>query len=489
MLNTRPLFCLSWFRHRFIAWLFLPIFCCSFFPQISNAQQVQTPVTEINITDIQSLLQQLGYDPGPLDGIMGKKTAAAITAFQTAINIPVNGQATTELLALLQRELAKTTGPTATLTALNGIALVNGQTAEQGVVLIVEDVLETQVETTVELTFSDQSQVELDGATRLGIRELSQTETGARITSLNLLAGRIRANISPEHQQAGSAFTVETPNARIEATFSQPDIEVSYNQEKAETIGIAHTVKLMAKNLATNEEVLVPVGSTIIITSEATKVLVGIITTSDAMKPEPTPEPEPVPELIATPELAPTPEPVSKAAEATTGIGTGKMIAIGAGALAAVGGIIAIAGGSSSGSNGGSESSDGSDNSLPVASIANARCESYASSQILAEFTIRLSRSISQEAYVSVWQTSHDSIAVYDLFPADSPAQGHVDIPAGQTTVTQGIMFGVNRCITDTTSCLPPGLVTLRLEIRFASRNVTIAAPPDNMAECTFNYQ
>ncbi|GAK61739.1 hypothetical protein U27_02568 [Candidatus Vecturithrix granuli] len=44
-------------------------------------------------------------------------------------------------------------------------------------------------------------------------------------------------------------------------------------QTAAGACGIAHTFKLMAKNLATNEEVLVPVGATVIITSEATKVI------------------------------------------------------------------------------------------------------------------------------------------------------------------------------------------------------------------------
>jgi hypothetical protein len=127
--------------------------------------------------------------------------------------------------------------------------------------------------------------------------------------------------------------------------FSEPDIEISYNLERLETVGIAHTVELLAKNLVTEEEVLVPVGFTVIITSEATKVLAGIILSGEELEkklePEPTPEPEPIPEPV------PTPEPVPLAgAEATAGIGTGKMIAIGAGALVAAGGVAAVATGS-----------------------------------------------------------------------------------------------------------------------------------------------
>jgi hypothetical protein len=87
----------------------------------------------------------------------------------------------------------------------------------------------------------------------------------------------------------------------------------------------------MAKNLATDEEVLVPVGFTVIITSEATKVIAGTIVSGK--------------ELEKKLESEPTPEPEPAVASGTTGgIGKGTMIAIGAGALAAIGGIAVITG-------------------------------------------------------------------------------------------------------------------------------------------------
>lgn len=45
----------------------------------------------MNILAIQQKLLSLGFDPGPLDGIMGPKTEAAIIAFQTANNLAVDG--------------------------------------------------------------------------------------------------------------------------------------------------------------------------------------------------------------------------------------------------------------------------------------------------------------------------------------------------------------------------------------------------------------
>lgn len=50
---------------------------------------------------IQSLLTQLGYKPGPIDGIMGKKTKAAITAFQKDMNVPEDGKPSMDLVRIL----------------------------------------------------------------------------------------------------------------------------------------------------------------------------------------------------------------------------------------------------------------------------------------------------------------------------------------------------------------------------------------------------
>ena len=99
--------------------------------------------------------------------------------------------------------------------------------------------------------------------------------------------------------------------------FSPPDVEVRYDPAKQETVGIAHTVELLAKNLRTGETKLVPVGSTVIITAAALTIITG--TTAAAI-------------------AAGT----GTTAAATTGIGTGTMIAIGAGALAVAGGVAAM---------------------------------------------------------------------------------------------------------------------------------------------------
>ena len=215
--------------------------------------------------------------------------------------------------------------PTATISTVSGTVLVNGQEKGQGTVLSAGDVLETQAGASVVLELSDGSLLELGENTKLDIAELSQTAAGARVSHLKLLWGHIRTKLSSGHQQAGATFDIETPNALIGVKFSQPDVEVSYDPEKQETIGVAHTVELIAINLVTNEQITVPVGSTVIIVGLVMKVVSG--TTAAA--------------IVAG--VAAAEAEIATAATATTTtaarIGKGTMIAIGAGAAVAVGGV------------------------------------------------------------------------------------------------------------------------------------------------------
>jgi uncharacterized protein (TIGR02594 family) len=45
----------------------------------------------MNVRSIQRALQSLGFDPGPIDGIWGRKTIAAVVAFQDSIGLPTTG--------------------------------------------------------------------------------------------------------------------------------------------------------------------------------------------------------------------------------------------------------------------------------------------------------------------------------------------------------------------------------------------------------------
>lgn len=55
----------------------------------------------MNVSELQKALKQRGFDPGGIDGAMGRKTRAAIIAFQAANGIPADGIAGPATLAAL----------------------------------------------------------------------------------------------------------------------------------------------------------------------------------------------------------------------------------------------------------------------------------------------------------------------------------------------------------------------------------------------------
>lgn len=59
------------------------------------------PMSRADISRIQELLAEAGFDPGPIDGIVGPRTRAAVEGFEAAQNLPVTGSVTPGLLDLL----------------------------------------------------------------------------------------------------------------------------------------------------------------------------------------------------------------------------------------------------------------------------------------------------------------------------------------------------------------------------------------------------
>jgi len=59
------------------------------------------------VRNVQDGLTQLGYKPGPVDGMMGKKTANAIKAFQRDTALPVDGKVSEELMRRIDGKLGQ----------------------------------------------------------------------------------------------------------------------------------------------------------------------------------------------------------------------------------------------------------------------------------------------------------------------------------------------------------------------------------------------
>lgn len=63
------------------------------------------PVDDVDddVSGLQARLRNLGYDPGPLDGRLGKRTRAAIRAFQAARGLEVDGACSTALIKAVKQ--------------------------------------------------------------------------------------------------------------------------------------------------------------------------------------------------------------------------------------------------------------------------------------------------------------------------------------------------------------------------------------------------
>ncbi len=88
---------------------------------------------------LQRELQVAGYDPGPLDGTSGPKFSAAVTAYQRANRMRVDGHASSELLSRLARDnlgAGRTAPPASKAAPASGLAVMPsaeiGQDAARG---------------------------------------------------------------------------------------------------------------------------------------------------------------------------------------------------------------------------------------------------------------------------------------------------------------------------------------------------------------------
>ncbi|MBF9060258.1 hypothetical protein HKCCSP123_13815 [Rhodobacterales bacterium HKCCSP123] len=66
----------------------------------------QEAVADEAVRDTQQILRNLGYDPGPIDGAWGSRTASALRAFSVDSGIEFNGTLTTDLYEIISVEYA-----------------------------------------------------------------------------------------------------------------------------------------------------------------------------------------------------------------------------------------------------------------------------------------------------------------------------------------------------------------------------------------------
>jgi len=72
-------------------------------PSVASPTSTTEPAAqEVDVSQVQTLLTELGFAPGPVDGRMGRRTAAAISEFQRREGLAVDGVLTGSLVAALE---------------------------------------------------------------------------------------------------------------------------------------------------------------------------------------------------------------------------------------------------------------------------------------------------------------------------------------------------------------------------------------------------
>jgi peptidoglycan hydrolase-like protein with peptidoglycan-binding domain len=66
---------------------------------------------------MQNNLKALGYDPGPVDGLLGRKARAALRRYQKDHHLPADGYPTRDMLDRLAADLANQRNATTTVSA------------------------------------------------------------------------------------------------------------------------------------------------------------------------------------------------------------------------------------------------------------------------------------------------------------------------------------------------------------------------------------
>ena len=69
---------------------------------LAGGKSSRIHVSGVSVTDVQQALAKAGFDPGPADGKMGKKTKAAIKAFQRSHSLKADGVVGDKTWKLLQ---------------------------------------------------------------------------------------------------------------------------------------------------------------------------------------------------------------------------------------------------------------------------------------------------------------------------------------------------------------------------------------------------
>lgn len=191
-----------------------------------------TGASKAQIAEAQRQLQRLGYDPGPIDGVPGKRTATAIAAFQKSIGVSADGKVTAALVAKLKAKRKADPGKLLGAAEKGNIAAVKRQL---------------------------KGGIDVNAADKDGWTALMFAAAQGRTKVLNLLL-KEKADIDRQNRDGNTALMMAVISRKLDTvkvlTAGKPDYELR-NKDGASALFIAaerYTKLLMRKGKKTKAE-------------------------------------------------------------------------------------------------------------------------------------------------------------------------------------------------------------------------------------------
>lgn len=186
-----------------------------------------------SVANVQQLLNDLGYDAGPVDGIMGSKTRSAIRAYQTDQGLPTSGQPSRSLFAKLQTSASgggTASGGTTTRSAVSSdlVADIQSELRRRGYEISAVDGRLNEATGEAIRRYQSDAGLTIDGyptQSLLASLRTSTTSDSTQLTSRELVR-RTQAELNKRGYDAGPADGALGPKTRSAIRTYQSDAGV-----------------------------------------------------------------------------------------------------------------------------------------------------------------------------------------------------------------------------------------------------------------------
>jgi len=219
--------------------------------QTEHGQPTQSNVA-FSVRNAQSSLNQLGYNAGPADGIMGPSTRSAIRTYQSDRGLAITGNLTRDLFDRIQADLGG--GQTETAVSTSVIANTQSELRRRGYdVPVVSGVLDAKTQTAIR-AYQQQSGLTVTGKASESLLARLQASDGSNHTQTQQdLVRTVQAELSDLGYNGGPADGVYGPSTRSAVRAYQADNKLPVTGEVTQSL-LVHMQEHGSMNNAQREQ-------------------------------------------------------------------------------------------------------------------------------------------------------------------------------------------------------------------------------------------